>query len=443
MELAGKSVLITGAASGIGFCTAQEFARAGCRLVLVDVNEVALNKAAERVRSGGGEVLAYALDITDRAKVEAMAQDVLVKLGGLDILINNAGIGHSAELARTSLDTWKKLIDVNLMGALHHVYAFLPPMMGRRSGHIVNVSSGQAFYRLPTWGAYASVKVALGSFSEILYYELKKHGIRVTTVYPFMVNTSFYKDVESATFAGRMSMRLLPYYSQTPEHVAHRIFKAVRKGKRVERMSLFNWIGFYSHLIPPLSGLISRIADRLLSNDAGVQTRRRGFLMKEVMTGWHEFERGFGPEGKRPMEFRVTWGPEDTGAFLDSRDTAYMKSGLTGAVTIDGLCDDAPCAGSLELRYFTDAKIVYRFEFEAAGKRYRFRGEKRHIRPWNLPVSHTTCYGELTEAENSRLVSRSVTRFRLRTIPAFLASFRLRLAPTTAGANGRTGRTSE
>lgn len=427
----GKSVLITGAASGIGLCTAEEFAKAGCRLVLVDVDAEALEKAAARMRGHGAEVHAYRLDIADRAEVEVMARDVLAKLGGLDVLINNAGIAHSAELSRTTLETWKKLIDVNLMGALHHVYAFLPSMIERRSGRIVNVSSGQAFFRLPTWGAYASVKAAVGSFSEILYYELKKHGIRVTTVYPFMVNTPFYKDVESETFAGRLSMRLLPFYSQTPERVASRIFKAVRKGKRVERVSLFNWIGFYSHLIPPLSGLISLLADRLLSKDAGGPSRRLGFLMKEVMTGRHEFERGFGPEGKRPMEFRVAWGPQDAGAFLDSRDKGHMKSGLAGTVTIAGLCDDAPCAGTLELRYFTGAKIVYRFEFEAGGKLYRFHGEKRNIRPWNLPVSHTTCYGELTEAETGRLVSRSVTRFRLRTFPAFLASFRLRRAPTT------------
>ena len=431
MELTGKSVLITGAASGIGFCTAQEFARAGCKLVLVDVNEAALDKAAQRLRGESGEVLTYALDITDRAKVEGMARDVLAKRGGLDILINNAGIGHNAELANTPLETWKKLIDVNLMGTLHHVYAFLPSMIERRSGHIVNVSSGQAFFRLPTWGAYASVKAALGCFSEILYYELKRHRIRVTTVYPFMVNTPFYKNVEGGTFANRMSMRLLPYYSQTPEHVARRIFKAVGKGRRVERVSIFNWIGFYSHLIPLLSGLISRVADRLLAKDT-IQTPPLGFIMKEIMTGRHEFERGFGPEGKRPMEFRVTWGPEDAGAFLDSRDKEYMRSGLAGTVTIDGLCSDAPCAGTLELRYFIDAKIVYRFEFETGGKSYRFLGEKRNIRPWNLPVSHTTCYGELTEAESGRLVSRSVTRFRLRTLPAFLASFRLKRAPTAA-----------
>lgn len=423
----GKSVLITGAASGIGLCTAEEFAKAGGRLVLVDVDAEALEKAAARMRGHGAEVHAHRLDIADRAKVEETARDVLRALGGLDILINNAGIGHSGELAETSPEVWRRLIDVNLMGTIHFVHAFLPSMIEKRSGRIVNVSSGQAFFQLPMWGAYSAVKAAVGSFSEILHYELLKYGIRVTTVYPFMVNTPFYKGIEGATLAGRLSMKLVPYYSHTPEAMGRRIFDAARRGRRVDRVSVFNLIGFYSRLIPPAAGLISRAASRLLSKSPG--KGRLGFLMRETLAGAHEFEPAGARPGKRSMEFRVSWGPKDLGAFLDPWHKDCLKSDLMGTVTIDGLCENAPCSGTLELRYFKDAKIVYRFGFEAEGKTYRFLGEKRGIRPWNLPISHTTCYGELTEAGSGELISRSVTRFRLLTLPAFLASFRFSRRP--------------
>ncbi|NMC71683.1 MAG: hypothetical protein GYA57_16670 [Myxococcales bacterium] len=149
-----------------------------------------------------------------------------------------------------------------------------------------------------------------------------------------------------------------------------------------------------------------------------------GFRMDEVMSGEHTFEPGCGPAGRHPFEFRVTWGPDDLWTWIDPDDPHFLTQSLEGTVTAGGLCENAPCRGRLELRYFDEHALRYTFEFEAAGKRYRYVGEKVNIQPWNLPVSHTTCYGVLTEADTGRLVSRSVTHFRLRTIPAFLRSLR-------------------
>jgi len=132
------------------------------------------------------------------------------------------------------------------------------------------------------------------------------------------------------------------------------------------------------------------------------------FTIDEVMTGTHEFEPGAGPEGAHPFEFRIRWGMD----------------GLAGTVTAGGLCEAAPCSGTIELRYLIDKKIRYSFDFVVDGARYHYIGEKVNIRPWNLPVSHTTCFGTLTD-DSEKLISRSVTFFRLRTAPAFLASFKL------------------
>ncbi len=261
----GKKVLITGAASGIGFTTAENFAHAKAELILTDINGEALENAAAKLAVHGVKIHTYQIDISDKEKVFKMADWVLNEVGGLDILVNNAGIGHSGELAETSLETWKKLIDVNFWGTLYHVYAFLPYMIEKRSGQIVNVSSGQAFFRLPTWGAYASVKLMLGAFSEILHFELKKFNIHVTTVYPFMINTPFYNDVEADTFGAKLSMKLLPYYSMTPEKVGKIIFKAIKKRQHVEMVSLINDVGFYSRFLTPISSLVSSTTNFFLA----------------------------------------------------------------------------------------------------------------------------------------------------------------------------------
>jgi len=166
-----------------------------------------------------------------------------------------------------------------------------------------------------------------------------------------------------------------------------------------------------------LQAILGRTA-RALSGDIG-------FTVTEALDGEHEFAPPFGPAEKRPMGFRVTWGPRRLGPWLDPAGEQFLASDLWGSVTVDGLCREAPCAGRLELRYLRDRSIRYVFDFEVNGTPYRFAGEKVQIRPWNLPWSHTTCFGTITRRDTGQLVSTSVVRFRLRRLPAFLASFRL------------------
>ena len=156
-----------------------------------------------------------------------------------------------------------------------------------------------------------------------------------------------------------------------------------------------------------------------------MKEHRFGFLMDEVMSGEHEFEPGFGPPGKRPMEFRVTWGPKEITRWLNPFGDQFMTQKLEGSVTIDGLCVKAACRGTLELKYFQEGKIRYTFDFGVNGKEYHYVGEKVNIRPWNLHVSHTTCYGRVTEVATGMLVSKSITHFTLKAALPFIVSLRL------------------
>ncbi|MCX7957823.1 MAG: SDR family oxidoreductase [Deltaproteobacteria bacterium] len=263
-KIKSKRILITGAASGIGRCLSELLAREEAILYLADINEEQLKKVTEDIINKGVTAKYFAYDISDSDAVKSIAKSILSE-GNLDILVNNAGIGYSNDLVDTPLDVWKKLINVNLLGTLYHTYAFLDSMRAAKSGHIVNVSSGQAFFKLPGWGAYASIKAALGVFSEILHYELKKYGIIVTTVYPFMVNTPFYKNIEGETWGARLSMKLVPYYSMKPETVAKVILKAIKKEKKIEKVSILNDVGFYSQFIPFAQDIVATTSALLLT----------------------------------------------------------------------------------------------------------------------------------------------------------------------------------
>ncbi len=152
-----------------------------------------------------------------------------------------------------------------------------------------------------------------------------------------------------------------------------------------------------------------------------------GYSLDEVMAGTHEFEPGAGPPGTHPFRFVVKWGSDSMRGFLHPGEQ-FLTAALAGTVTAGSLCADAPCAGSLRIDYFGRHSIRYVFEFDSAQGQCRFVGEKVNIRAWNLPVSHTTCFGTVTRISDGRLVSRAVVHFRLRTLPAFLGSLRVRAA---------------
>ena len=448
-DLKNKVVLITGAGGGIGLHTAGFFGEAGCRLVLTDINEKALENAVSRLAKHHVDILAKTVDVTDLKAIQKLAEEVEKKFGGVDILINNAGIGHNAEIADTSLETWQKLMNINFWAPLYHIQVFLPEMKKRKSGHIVNVSSGQAFLRAPTWGPYSVTKLAIGALSEILNVEVHRDNIQVSTVYPYLVNTGFYDSVTPESIGEKLFFMFMPLYSHKPEEVAKLIFEAVIKDQDVEMVSVFNEFFKWARTISPVAKIMDAGALTFMSKQQQASLTRnstfsgiekimneifalaknalpgKGFQIHEVMSGEHEFVEGSGPEGKRPMEFHADWGPKNMVDFMNPASDKFLLADLTGTVTVDGLCENMPCKGTLQLRYFQDQKIRYTFDFSVDGVAYQYVGEKQQIYPWNLPYSHTTCFGEIKNLKTGKVISKSITHFDMATLPEFLGTFKL------------------
>ena len=232
-SFSGKKVLVTGAASGIGFALAKQLIAENASLILVDIDHLNLKKAVEELREAHPNIpiYAYQVDITKVDQIQKMVTDLIDKLGCIDVLINNAGVGFQGATSDMNLSQWQQLVDVNFWGTLYMTYAFLPMFKEQKSGQIINVSSGQAYFRLPT-GAYAAVKLMVGALSEIWHFELKRDQIHMLTVYPYMVNTGFYDHTNTTGFFNEMSRKLLPYYSNTPDQVAKKIIMAAKKRKR-------------------------------------------------------------------------------------------------------------------------------------------------------------------------------------------------------------------
>ena len=242
-NLEGKWALITGAASGIGRETSLLLAGEGCNLVLVDIDKEGLALIEKEVIEKGVRAFSHVTDITKADEVENLAQEVRSKVGGIDILVNNAGIGYSADLRHTPEEDWRKLFEINFFAQVRMTNAFLPMLIARK-GQIVNMSTGQVFYPVPTWGAYAASKAAFATYSECLSWELSCFGIRVTTVFPGLINTHFYNGVRAKNFPQRFVLWYIRALGSTPDKMAKKIVRGIKRRKRRVIQSWVNWVTY-------------------------------------------------------------------------------------------------------------------------------------------------------------------------------------------------------
>lgn len=208
IELAGKRILLTGASSGIGEAAAEQFAREGATVVVVARRQELLDALAERIIAAGGDALAIACDISDMDAVDALVADVEKRLGGIDILINNAGRSIRRPLAE-SLERWhdvERTIVLNYYAPLRLIRGLAPGMIERGDGHIINVSTwGVLSEASPLFAVYNASKAALSTVSRVVETEWGDKGVHSTTLYyplvatPMIAPTKAYQGVPALT----------------------------------------------------------------------------------------------------------------------------------------------------------------------------------------------------------------------------------------------------
>jgi NAD(P)-dependent dehydrogenase (short-subunit alcohol dehydrogenase family) len=189
-ELAGKTAFVTGGASGIGFALGQAFAEAGMKVMLADIEADALNAAVESLRGVGPGVSGVTCDVADPASVEQAAQATWDTFGKVHVVCNNAGVGGGSGIDNISLENWRWVLDVNLMGVLHGIRTFLPHIRTHgEGGHIVNTASRAGMKSGMGFSAYSASKFAVVNMSEGLSMRVKPLGIGVTVLCPGFVRT--------------------------------------------------------------------------------------------------------------------------------------------------------------------------------------------------------------------------------------------------------------
>lgn len=231
-SLSGKVVLITGAAGGIGTALAHRFAAAGARVALGDLDPDRLAATAESLIAGPTATLAIPFDVTDADACREAAREVAEEWGGIDVLVNNAGITHLSLFRHTDPSVIKRVVDVNLFGAVNATSAALPFLLAGK-GRIVTVSSVAGIAPLASRTGYAAAKHALHGMFDSLRAELRNTGVSVTIVCPQFVNTAIGDRALGGDGLAPTMPRTTTGKPVEPEEVAAAIVEATVRRRRL------------------------------------------------------------------------------------------------------------------------------------------------------------------------------------------------------------------
>lgn len=224
--------VITGAGSGLGRALAFEMARRGGRLLLSDIDEVALEATRAEAEAAGAEVVAARADVArfeDVAELERLAQE---RWGGTDVLVNNAGVAVVGAVGEVSLEDWRWQLDVNLWGVIHGCHAFAPTMRARGAGHILNVASAAGLVSMPEMAPYNVSKSGVVALTRSMRAELSGAGVEVSVLCPTFFRSGIHTRARaSQARLGSMSERLITEARWTAEEVASVALRGLERGK--------------------------------------------------------------------------------------------------------------------------------------------------------------------------------------------------------------------
>ena len=237
-DLVGRTAFITGAASGIGHALAKAFTQAGMNVMLADIEPDALEAAASSLRKTGATIGSVVCDVADPASVANAAQAAIDMFGRVHVVCNNAGVGGGSGIDDIALDTWRWVIDVNLMGVLHGIKAFLPHIRAHgEGGHFVNTASMAGLNTGLGFSPYVASKFAVVAMSEGLAKQVAPLGIGVTVLCPGFVRTRIWESARNrparygpASAAGPLLKQLaeLGAAGLDPDDVAAQVVAAIR-----------------------------------------------------------------------------------------------------------------------------------------------------------------------------------------------------------------------
>jgi NAD(P)-dependent dehydrogenase (short-subunit alcohol dehydrogenase family) len=226
--------VVTGAGSGLGRALCLELARRRARVVVSDVNESSARETARLVEEAGGEARVVPCDVTKPEQVEALARESEAAFGGVDLVVNNAGVACAGEVGKLSLADWKHVLDVNLWGVIHGCHSFVPLLRRQGRGHILNIASAAGLISTAYMAAYNVSKSAVVSLSETLLAELKPAGIGVTVACPTFFRTNIaassrVSEGEDGQRLKKLASKLVEGASVAPDVVARALLRAVEK----------------------------------------------------------------------------------------------------------------------------------------------------------------------------------------------------------------------
>ena len=270
-DFQGRIAVVTGAASGIGRSTALLLARLGATVHAADTDETGAGSVVREIEASGGKSTAHGVDVSDASAVEGLAERVYAAEPAVDILHNNAGVGHAARVEDTTIEEWQRVLSVNLMGVVHGVHAFVPRMLEQgRPAHIVNTASMAGLVPVPEMAPYTTSKHAVVGLSESLNAELSPRGIRVSAVCPGVINTHI---IARAHLEGELTQQhdwLVRFYGRhgsSPDVVAKAVVDAVHRGKLIRTVPrhhvAFLWT--LRRISPRLAQPVARATQRLIA----------------------------------------------------------------------------------------------------------------------------------------------------------------------------------
>lgn len=228
-----KRVLITGAGSGLGRALAFRFAESGWRVACADIR---LDRAQDTVRlitEFGVGAMALRVDVGEDASVEAMHDEILAAWDGVEVVINNAGVACAGSVAQTTLDDWRWILNINLMGMVRGCRAFLPILLEQGRGHIVNIASFAGIANAPRMSAYSASKAGVIALSECLRGELALAGsaVKVSVACPTFFPTNLMQSAHAPEADKAMAKKLMAHSPQSADDVAANIFRDIGRGQ--------------------------------------------------------------------------------------------------------------------------------------------------------------------------------------------------------------------